>query len=111
MRAIVVGFASAGMRACLVLTRLVSARFMLAGFALASALSGPAAAEDFTGFYAGINAGYGWAKERPDNGTVGAPRPGRSLPAWNTPEADGLPPSAARAADRNPALSGRGGGR
>ena len=27
-------------------------------------LAGPARAEDFTGFYAGINAGYGWGRDR-----------------------------------------------
>ena len=80
----------------------------LAVLALAGAASSPAAAEDFTGFYAGVNAGYGWGKERHEGVA-----PGRApLSAWNKPqEADGLPPSAARAADRNPALSGRGGTR
>ncbi|MFH6786112.1 MULTISPECIES: hypothetical protein [Methylobacterium] len=76
----------------------------MAGLAVIGALSAtPVAAEDFTGFYAGINAGYGWSKER----TEGAAKPGVPLPAGGTPQgADGLPPSAARAADRNPAFSG-----
>ncbi|KMO17878.1 hypothetical protein SQ03_11450 [Methylobacterium platani JCM 14648] len=69
----------------------------------------PAAAEDFTGFYAGVNAGYGWSKERNEGGA----KPGTPLPASNTPSAAaGLPPSAVRAADRNPFLSGtKGNGR
>ncbi|TNC12026.1 hypothetical protein FF100_17450 [Methylobacterium terricola] len=72
-----------------------------------SALPAPAAAEDFTGFYAGVNAGYGWSKERQKGGVT----PGAPLPAWGPPrQADGLPPSAARAADRNPAFSGAKGG-
>ncbi|AWN54826.1 hypothetical protein DK412_27065 [Methylobacterium sp. 17Sr1-1] len=75
---------------------------VLIGLAVAGALSGPAAAEDFTGFYAGVNAGYGWGKAHREGRTPGTP-----LPAWDKPQdADGLPPSAARAADRNPALSG-----
>ncbi len=84
-------------------------RAALAGLALAGLLASPAAAEDFTGFYAGVNAGYGWSKERGQGGA----RPGTPLPAWDKPSAaDGLPPSAARAADRNPFLSGaKGNGR
>ncbi|KMO41257.1 hypothetical protein VQ03_13080 [Methylobacterium tarhaniae] len=82
-------------------------RAVLPGLALAGVLAGPAAAEDFTGFYAGVNAGYGWSRERHEG-----VKPGASQPAWGRPQdADGLPPSAARAADRNPALSGRGGTR
>ncbi|MCF4125515.1 hypothetical protein [Methylobacterium sp. SyP6R] len=84
---------------------------ILLGLVLAGILCGPAAAEDFTGFYAGVNAGYGWGQESQD-GVHGRAKPGAatSPPAWNRPQkADGLPPSAARAADRNPALSGRGG--
>ncbi|PIK74315.1 hypothetical protein CS379_03255 [Methylobacterium frigidaeris] len=77
-------------------------RTALLGITLAGTLFGPAAAEDFTGFYAGINAGYGWSKERHEGVTTGTP-----LPTWDRRRAtDGLPPSAARAADRNPALSG-----
>ena len=34
----------------------------------------PARAEDFSGFYAGINAGYAWGKDRDRVGTV--PNPG-----------------------------------
>ncbi|BCM84512.1 hypothetical protein [Methylobacterium indicum] len=82
-------------------------RAVLAGLALAGILATPAAAEDFTGFYAGINAGYGWSRER----DAGVAPPGAPLPAWDRPrEAEGLPPSAARAADRNPFLSGSKGG-
>ncbi|SEO83927.1 hypothetical protein SAMN04487843_104151 [Methylobacterium sp. ap11] len=81
--------------------RVVPAGLALLGFLAVLALPGRAAAEDFTGFYAGINAGYGWHK-RPDI------RSGSSLPAWGgTPEADALPPSATRAADRNPFLTGK----
>lgn len=82
-------------------------RAALLGLALAGGLAAPAAAEDFTGFYAGINAGYGWGKER----SSGDVKPGTPLPAWGQPQgADGLPPSAARAAGRNPAFSGAKGG-
>lgn len=81
---------------------------ILPGLALTALGAGPAAAEDFTGFYAGVNAGYGWGKERHEGVTPGTV----PLPARNgSRAADGLPPSAARAADRNPALSGRGGAR
>ncbi|MEN3213137.1 hypothetical protein PUR23_24375 [Methylorubrum populi] len=51
----------------------------------------PAAAEDFTGFYAGVNAG--WAFER------GGPRDAPGLPGSAKPE-DGLPPSVARVQER-----------
>jgi hypothetical protein len=82
-------------------------RTTLAGLVLAGALASPAGATDFTGFYAGVNAGYGWKKERPAARNAGAP-----LPSWSPPrDADGLPPSAARAADRNPALAGGRGAR
>lgn len=85
-----------------------------APFRLGAALSGavllgaflaasPAKAEDFTGFYAGINAGYGWSRERKS----GDAKPGTPLPAWGQPQVDhGLPPSAARAAGHNPAFPG-----
>jgi len=65
------------------------AALLVAGLAIASA----AQAEDFTGFYAGVNAGYGF-------GRGADARQPTSLPG---PEADavkqpGLPPSAAGAA-------------
>lgn len=54
----------------------------------------PAAAEDFTGFYAGVNAG--WAFERGGSrDTSGGP----GLPGAAKPE-DGLPPSVARVQER-----------
>ncbi|MEE7456541.1 hypothetical protein MPAR168_10535 [Methylorubrum populi] len=53
----------------------------------------PAAAEDFTGFYAGVNAG--WASGR-DRDTVSAVP---SLPGEAQP-GDGLPPSVARVQER-----------
>ncbi|TGE00838.1 hypothetical protein EU555_07800 [Methylobacterium nonmethylotrophicum] len=74
----------------------------LIGLALAGTLASPAAAEDFTGFYAGVNAGYGWGKDRTDGTRPGAPLPAQAA----TRDGDGLPPSAARAAARNPALAG-----
>ncbi len=78
---------------------------ILLGLALTGLLATPAAAEDFTGFYAGVNAGYGWGKERPAGRNVRAP-----LPAWSPPQDEtGLPPSAARAAGSNPAFGGRSG--
>lgn len=60
-------------------------------------LSGSARAEDFTGFYAGINAGYGWG-----TGHRG-PEGGRPVTAGSStlskPEAGpDLPPSARNAA-------------
>ncbi len=74
----------------------------LAGLVLSGLLVSPAGATDFTGFYAGINAGYGWQKERPAGRNAPAP-----LPSWSPPRDEaGLPPSAARAADRNPAFVG-----
>ncbi|WP_244936507.1 hypothetical protein [Methylobacterium currus] len=77
-------------------------RATLAGLVLSGLLISPAGATDFTGFYAGINAGYGWQKERPAGRNARAP-----LPSWSPPrDGDGLPPSAARAADRNPAFAG-----
>jgi hypothetical protein len=59
------------------------------------ALAGNAHAEDFTGFYAGLNAGYAWGRERdravssPATGPVFAPGRGG---------ASDLPPSARDAA-------------
>lgn len=55
-------------------------------------LATPAQAEDFTGFYAGVNAGYARSKGGESPGSV--PGPG-SAPA---PVASKLPPSAASAA-------------
>lgn len=52
----------------------------------------PAAAEDFSGFYAGVNAG--WAFERGGGApTAVVPGPAR--------EADGLPPSVSRIEERH----------
>ncbi|KAB1075995.1 hypothetical protein [Methylobacterium planeticum] len=53
------------------------------------ALAGPAQAEDFSGFYAGINAGYGFQRGDKDRNAPPAPATG---PAGAP--ADGLPPSA-----------------
>lgn len=60
-------------------------------------LAGNARAEDFTGFYAGINAGYGWGRAR--NGPTGAGPAAAAAPASAKPDlgAD-LPPSARSAA-------------
>ncbi|GJE43234.1 hypothetical protein [Methylobacterium soli] len=55
-------------------------------------LAAPAAAEDFTGFYAGVNAGYGFQRDRKSREPVWVPAPGPGASA-----ADGLPPSAAGA--------------
>ncbi|WP_232628414.1 hypothetical protein [Methylobacterium sp. Leaf118] len=52
----------------------------------------PAAADDFTGFYAGVNAG--WAYERGRDGAASAPGPGSAR------DEDGLPPSVARIEER-----------
>ncbi|MEE7449239.1 hypothetical protein MRF4_16330 [Methylobacterium radiotolerans] len=59
-------------------------------------LAGSAQAEDFTGFYAGINAGYGWGHAR--GGRAAGAAPG-STAAFTEPDpgAD-LPPSARNAA-------------
>jgi hypothetical protein len=51
-------------------------------------------AEDFTGFYAGVNAGYGWGHE----GTKGGTRLGPPRTDLRSGSADGLPPSASAAA-------------
>ncbi|WP_407527665.1 hypothetical protein [Methylobacterium oryzisoli] len=61
--------------------------------------AGAARAEDFTGFYAGVNAGYARGVDRP-SGTV----PPSRLPSSAE---TALPPSAARAAGANPAMSAR----
>lgn len=64
----------------------------------------PAAAEDFTGFYAGVNAG--WAFEHGGSRDLSAP----GQPGSGKPE-DGLPPSVARVQERRlpeaPPSSGR----
>ncbi|GAB6842219.1 hypothetical protein HNR00_003784 [Methylorubrum rhodinum] len=51
-------------------------------------VTGPAAAEDFTGFYAGVNAG--WAFERGRDGAATLPPTGADR------DENGLPPSVAR---------------
>ncbi|MGU3464753.1 hypothetical protein ACLBXO_07835 [Methylobacterium sp. C33D] len=59
-------------------------------------LAGGARAEDFTGFYAGINAGYGWGHAR--DGRIAGPASGSAAAsAKPDPWAD-LPPSARNAA-------------
>lgn len=55
----------------------------------------PARAEDFSGFYAGVNAGYGWNREK-DTGT--APAVTRGGPSGEDRAAGNLPPSASAAA-------------
>lgn len=52
------------------------------------------AAEDFTGFYAGVNAGYAYGGAS-DSRTLPAP-----ADASRSPDEGGLPPSAMSAADR-----------
>ncbi len=70
---------------------------LAAALLMSGLLAGPAAAEDFTGFYAGINAGWG-------RGSGPAPdeRPAFGASAPQPPSA--LPPSAARAAGANPGM-------
>ncbi|MHB2209367.1 hypothetical protein [Methylobacterium sp. CM6257] len=59
-------------------------------------MAAPGRAGDFTGFYAGLNAGYAWGRE-PDR-TVRAPAAGPGSVVRN-PDADrDLPPSARDAA-------------
>lgn len=65
---------------------------LLLGLAFVAA---PARAEDFTGFYAGVNAGYGWSREE-SRGT-GHAVPPEALPAKGE-AATALPPSASAAA-------------
>ncbi len=55
-----------------------------------------ARAEDFSGFYAGVNAGYGRGHED-TKGTAGTPAPAAALPEGRGGD-DGLPPSASAAA-------------
>jgi hypothetical protein len=66
---------------------------MIAGLVLAAA-SVPARATDFTGFYAGVNAGYGWEREK--SATKNHAGPGIAVP--DARAADALPPSASAAA-------------
>ncbi len=61
---------------------------------LAAASAAPAAAEDFTGFYAGVNAGL--ISERGDRSPTTVTIP----PGAFSADAAGLPPSALGAADR-----------
>ena len=55
----------------------------------------PARAEDFTGFYAGVNAGYASGRET-NTGT--APLVTSGAPSGGNPSATALPPSASAAA-------------
>lgn len=55
----------------------------------------PAQAEDFTGFYAGVNAGYGWSRDK-EMGAAPAVSPG--APSSESRGATVLPPSASAAA-------------
>lgn len=55
-----------------------------------------ARAEDFSGFYAGVSAGYGRGHED-TKGTGGTPGPTTTLPEGRGAD-DGLPPSASAAA-------------
>lgn len=55
-----------------------------------------AQAETFTGFYAGVNAGYGWGHEE-SKGMAKAPA-SAALPLAADTSGDGLPPSASAAA-------------
>jgi hypothetical protein len=57
-------------------------------------LAGHARAEDFTGFYAGVNAGYGWSRER-DRSPAAA---GTNPTAGPRDAGSDLPPSAQDAA-------------
>lgn len=66
-------------------------RFLLLGSLLL--LPAAASAEDFTGFYAGVNAGYGWDREE-TKGIAPLPRP----PGASGTRTDSLPPSASAAA-------------
>jgi hypothetical protein len=56
-------------------------------------LAAPARAEDFTGFYAGVNAGYGFQRDQKHREPSSAPTPGTTTSA----DANALPPSAAGA--------------
>ncbi|MDP4022370.1 hypothetical protein Q8W71_07035 [Methylobacterium sp. NEAU 140] len=67
---------------------------------LLAALAGaaPARAEDFTGFYAGINAGYGWGRNRDRSGPARPIAPGPGRAEFGSDSGSDLPPSAAGAA-------------
>ncbi|CAO4165473.1 hypothetical protein [Methylorubrum populi] len=55
----------------------------------------PAAAEDFTGFYAGVNAGWAFERGGDPSSAIGPAQAGTGKPE------DGLPPSVARAQERH----------
>ncbi|QGY01709.1 hypothetical protein MMSR116_07215 [Methylobacterium mesophilicum SR1.6/6] len=59
---------------------------------LLSLVAGSARADDFTGFYAGLNAGYGWGRDRAET------RPGNHVVAGRPDAGAYLPPSAMDAA-------------
>ncbi|WCS25397.1 hypothetical protein LOK46_00730 [Methylobacterium sp. NMS14P] len=59
-------------------------------------LAGSARAEDFTGFYAGVNAGYGWGHAR--DGRATGPAPGSAAASTRPDPGADLPPSARSAA-------------
>jgi hypothetical protein len=59
---------------------------------LPSLLASGARAEDFTGFYAGLNAGYSWTRDR------AATRPGDHIVSGRRDAGADLPPSALDAA-------------
>lgn len=63
------------------------------GLLLLSAAS--AAAEDFTGFYAGVNAGWAFERGGDPSSAIGPAQAGTGKPE------DGLPPSVARAQERH----------
>ena len=56
-------------------------------------ITGNARAEDFTGFYAGLNAGYGWGRDH--HGPVTTPDARRVIDERSA--GPGLPPSASEA--------------
>ena len=72
-------------------------------------LAGHARAEDFTGFYAGVNAGYGWSRERDrtagaiENRPIAGPRDsGSDLPPSAQDAAASLRRSSRIGADTGP---------
>ena len=70
-------------------------RMCLVTLGFCAALSTPAMAGDFTGFYAGVNAGYGFETGKPGL-TPGSPP---SAGARDLTGARDLPPSALRASE------------